>query len=153
MHYVYGSSIIKIAIAEDHEMFRELVSAHIDTFENCKVVIQASNGKELIEKIESKENTDLVLLDVSMRTMNGYDAAAILRQKFPAIKILFCSIYNHELAICRMIGAGGNGFIYKGASISELKKAIYDVMKNGYSFSVLSTKIFSQMNSLKHKKF
>lgn len=153
MDYVYGSSIIKIAIAEDHEMFRELISAHINTFENCKVVIQASNGKELIDKIASKDNTDLVLLDVSMRIMNGYDAAAILRQKFPAIKILFCSIYNHELAVCRMIGCGGNGFVYKGAPISELKKAIYEVMRNGYSFSVLNSKIFAQLNNLKRRKF
>lgn len=153
MPYIHGKSIIKIAIAEDHEMFRELVSAHIDTFENCKVVIQASNGKELIEKIEAKENIDLVLLDVSMRLINGYDTATILREKFPDMMILFCSVYNHELAICRMIGCGGNGFIHKGSSTSELKKAIYEVMRNGYCFSVLSTRVFSQINNLKQKKF
>lgn len=152
MPYVHGKSIIKIAIAEDHEMFRELVSAHIDTFENCKVVIQAYNGRDLIDKIEAKENIDLVLLDISMPVMNGYDAAIILHEKFPEIKILFCSIYDHEMAICRMIGCGGHGFIHKGAPISELKKAIYEVMKNGYSFSGLNTKIFSQINNFKYRK-
>ena len=152
MAYVHGKSIIKIAIAEDHEMFRELISAHIDTFENCKVVIQATNGKELVEKIQTKENTDLVLLDISMSTMNGYDAAMILHEKFPDIKILFCSIYNHELAICRMIGCGGNGFIHKAASTLELKKAIYDVMRNGYGFPPFRTKTFSQNNGLRNVK-
>src|SRR5687768_4921190 len=132
MPYIHGKSIIKIAIAEDYEMFRELVSAHIDTIESCKVVIHAANGQELIEKIESKP-ADLVLLDISMPLMNGYDTATILQEKFPDIKILFCSMYNSELAVCRMIGCGGSGFIHKGASISELKRAIYDVMKNGHS--------------------
>jgi two-component system, NarL family, invasion response regulator UvrY len=149
MPYIHGKSIIRIAIAEDHQMFRELVSAHIDTFENCKVVIQAADGAELIEKIESKDNTDLVLLDVSMHPMNGYDTATILHQKFPDIKILFCSIYDHEMAICRMVACGGNGFVHKGASTSDLKKAIYDVMRNKHYFSQLNGKIFSQTNGRK----
>lgn len=146
MTYVHGRSIIKIAIADDHEMFRELVSTHIDTIENCKVVVQAANGKELIEKIEIKSNTDLVLLDICMPVMNGYEAASILRERFPDIKILYCSIYNGELAVCRMIRTGGNGFIHKGASPTELKRVIFDVMKNGHSFPAFSGKIFSNEN-------
>lgn len=152
MPYIHGKSIIKIAVAEDHHMFRELISAYLDTIENCKVTIQASNGKELLEKIESKELPDLVILDISMPVMNGYDAATELHEKHPLIKILFCSIYDHELAICRMIGCGGSGFIHKGASSTELKKAVYDVMRNNHSFSTLPGKIYSQNNGLRNAK-
>jgi len=152
MSYVHGKSIIKIAIADDHEMFRELVSTYIDTIENCKVVIQAANGKELIEKIEIKPNTDLVLLDISMPVMNGYVTASFLREKFPEIKILFCSIYNNELAICRMIGSGGNGFVHKGASAAELKRAFFEVMKDGYSFPLSSSKLLFAYKSIDSKK-
>lgn len=134
MPYIHGKSIIKIAVADDHEMFRELVSSHIDSIENCKVVIQAANGSELLDKMEAKPNTDLVLLDISMPVMNGYDAAKALREKYPEIHILFCSIYNNEMALCRMIGVGGNGCIHKGASTTELRKAFFEIMKNKQYF-------------------
>ena len=150
MPYFHGKSIIKIAVTDDHEMFRELVSTFIDTIENCKVVIQAANGKELIEKMELK-SADLVLLDISMPVMNGYDAATVLREKFTELKILFCSVYNSELAMCRMAGAGGNGYVHKGASPSELKRAIFDIMKNGYSFpSVNGKMIFANRSTTKN---
>jgi DNA-binding NarL/FixJ family response regulator len=129
-----------IAVADDHEMFRELVSSHINTIENCKVVIQAANGRELLEKMETKPNTDLVLLDISMPLMNGYDAAKTLKERYPEIKILFCSMYNSELAICRMISIGGNGCIHKGASTAELRKAFFEVMKSGQYFPMVSGK-------------
>ena len=147
MSYLHGKSIIKIAVADDHDMFRELVSTHIDTIENCKVVIQASNGKELIEKLEQKSNTHLVLLDISMPVMDGYDAAATITNKFPEIKILFCSIHNSDIAISRMIEAGGHGFIHKGASTSELKKAFYDTMKHGQSFPAINGKFLRNHNN------
>ena len=129
MTYIHGKSIIKIALADDHVMFREAISAMIDGFENCKVVIQAANGRELIEKLEQKSNTDLVFLDVVMPEMDGYDTAIKLHRQFPELRIIFCSMYNNELAICRMIGTGANGFIDKASSLSELKRAIYHVMK------------------------
>jgi DNA-binding NarL/FixJ family response regulator len=134
MPYIHGKSIIKIAVADDHEMFREAISAIVDGFDNCKVVIQAANGRELLEKLQLKSNTDLVLLDIAMPEMDGYETAKNLCIKFPEAKILFCSMFKNELAICRMISAGGNGFINKEASTSELKKALFEIMKNGYCF-------------------
>lgn len=141
MPYIHGKSIIKIAVADDHDMFRELVSTHIDTIENCKVVIQAANGLELLDRMEAKPNTDLVLLDISMPVLNGYDTAKALRKSYPELKILFCSIHNNEMALCRMIGVGGNGCIHKGASSGELRKAFTEVMRNGQYFPFASRKM------------
>ena len=152
MPYEHGKSIIKIAVADDHDMFRELVSTYIDTIENCKVVIQASNGKELIEKLGQKPNTSLILLDISMPVMDGYNAAAIIIDKFPDIKIIFCSIYNSDIAIYRMIEAGGHGFIHKGASASELKKAFYDIMKHGHSYPNINGKFIRNHQNSSIKK-
>lgn len=130
MPYLHGKSLIKIAVADDHEMFREAITTRIDGFENCKVVMQAANGRELLEKLEQKPATNLVLLDIAMPEMDGFETAGKLRSRFPEIKIVFCSMYNNELTICRMLGTGANGFIEKTASMSDLKKRIYQVMKN-----------------------
>lgn len=129
MSYVHGKSIIKIAVADNHEMFREAISAMIDRFENCKVVAQAGTGVELMEKLQQQSNIDLVLLDIAMPEINGYDAAIKIRDQFPRVKVVFCSMYNTELAICRMIDTGANGFVDKTVSLNELRRTIYNVMK------------------------
>lgn len=133
MSYIHGKSIIKIAVTDDHEMFREAISAMIDRFENCKVVAQAATGSELLEKLQQKTNIDLVLLDIAMPEINGYDAAVKIRVQFPDIKIVFCSMYNTELAVCRMIETGANGFVDKTASLNELRRTIYNVMKKEHN--------------------
>lgn len=152
MPYIHGKSIIKIAVVDDHEMFREAISTMIDGFKNCKVVIQAASGRELLEKLEQKSNIDLVLLDIAMPGMDGFDTARNLRSRFPEIKLLFCTMFNNELAICRMIGTGGHGCIGKDASLSELKKALFQIMKNGYSFSGTKGKMVYDNERNRHKQ-
>lgn len=142
MPYIHGKSIIKIALADDHEMFREAIATHIDGFDNCKVVIQAASGRELLEKLEQKPTTHLVLLDIAMPEIDGFETAYILRSRFPEMKIIFCSMYHNELAICRMLDAGANGFIDKTASMGVLKKGIYQVMKNSRNIQEPKDKMF-----------
>jgi DNA-binding NarL/FixJ family response regulator len=159
MPYLHGKSIIKIAVADDHEMFREAIVIMIDRFENCKVVIQAANGRELLEKLEQKPNIDLVLLDIAMPEMDGFETASKIRCRFPEIKVLFCSMYNNGLAICRMIGSGGIGYIDKAASMSELKRTLFQVMKNDHNQHNDNGKIFfynegsGQIHNLSNYRF
>ena len=75
MSYVHGKSIIKIALAEDNLLLQDLLVPYLDAIENCKVVIQAYNGRELIEKMRQKPNTDLVIMDMKMPEMDGIEAA------------------------------------------------------------------------------
>ena len=134
MPYTHGKSIIKIAIAEDDELLQDALHSFIDSTENCKVVLQAYNGKELIEKLAYKTNVNLVLMDSRMPEFDGIEAARIIKKDNQDIKILFYSIYGNELAICNIIGAGGDGFVKKGVSVADLKKAIFEIMKNGQYF-------------------
>lgn len=152
MPYIHGKSIIKIAIAEDQEMIRQLLTGFVNSLEHCKVIIQAANGRDLLEKLDQRPGTDLVLLDINMPEMNGYDAAKQIRQKFPDIKILFCSMFKNELAMCRMIGAGAHGFINKGASTAELTKAIIEIMRNGYCFPNSDGKMYYFNEDMGRKK-
>jgi len=134
MDYVHGKSIIKIAFADDDELLQDLLSAYIDSFENCKVVIQALNGIELLEKLAQKPDTNLILLDMKMPEMDGIEAAKIIKQDYPETKILFTSIYRNEIVYSRIIGAGGDGYIHKHSAAQEFKRAIFGIMKSGHYF-------------------
>jgi DNA-binding NarL/FixJ family response regulator len=155
MPYEHGKSIIKIAIADDDEMLQYLLQEYIDKIENCKVVIRALNGRELIERLRQKPDTSLVLMDIKMPEMDGVEATKKIKHEFPEIKIMFVSIFFNELAYCRAIGAGADGFIRKGTNIAELKIGIFEVMKNGRYFynNLARLNLFStQVNNKHHKE-
>lgn len=127
--------LIRLAIADDHSMFREAISIIIDSWENCKVVIQAENGRQLLDKLDPELPPDLVIVDLHMPVLNGYETITTLRQKYPLINILAISVYQSEEMIWQLIECGAQGFINKTDDILKLKKAVYEVMHSGYFFA------------------
>lgn len=79
------NTLIKIAVADDHHLFREAICSNIDTWENCKVIIQAANGRQLLDKLQIKNQPDLALIDLEMPEMNGYETIKALKEKHPDI--------------------------------------------------------------------
>lgn len=75
MSYQHGKSIIKIAYADDNQLLQEIIPKIIDGFENCKVVMVAASGKELLAKLHNNSSVNLVLLDIKMPELDGVDAA------------------------------------------------------------------------------
>ena len=134
MAYIHGKSIIKIALADDDLLIQDLLPGFIDGIENCKVVIKAYNGRELLEKLSQKPNTNLVIMDIRMPEMDGIEAAKKIKGDFPKMKILFSSVYHNGLAYYRVVDAGADGFVEKGMGVSAYKSAIYEVMKNDWYF-------------------
>lgn len=130
--YQHGKNIIQIAFADDNQLLQDLIPSLIDGFENCKVTIQAANGEELLEKLTQKSDTSLVLMDIKMPLLDGVEAAKMVKQKFPDIKILFFSIYSNELVYKRVLASGADGFLTKNCTSGDLKGAIYSVMKSGF---------------------
>jgi two-component system invasion response regulator UvrY len=135
MEYIHGKSIISIAIADDHTMLTQSLSSEINRFENCKVILQAGNGKELIEKIDPENLPELILIDLAMPEINGVDTIKILKKKFPNIKFLAISMYPSEFMIQRVLEAGGHGFLEKNYGVDILKHAIYEIMQSRYFFT------------------
>lgn len=126
---------IKVALADDHILLRNALSSLIDNFDNCKVIHQSGNGQELINNINGGNIPDVILLDLNMPGMDGYETATWLRDHHPAIHVLMLTMYDSELVLIRLLQAGVKGFLKKDIHPSELKYAIHSVVQAGYYYS------------------
>jgi len=126
---------IRIAMADDHVLLRSALASLIDSFEDCQVILEAGNGKELIAAIGKDKMPDVVIMDLNMPEMDGLETAAWLQQQFPDIKVLMLTMYDSELSLIRLLQAGVRGFLKKDIHPTELKFAIQSVVQAGYYYS------------------
>ena len=143
------SDKIKLALADDHTLFRKGVEELIGDFENMEVLYSVANGKELISKLSSaKTLPDVCLLDINMPELNGFETAQQIKELWPDMKILAVSVYDSEFNIISMMRAGAGGYILKDTQPSILKVAIESIYQNGFYHSELITgKILHQLIS------
>ncbi len=130
---------IKVALADDHILLRNALAALIDSFGDCRVIIQAGSGTELVNYMKSSTLPDVVLLDLNMPGMNGFETANWLYTHHPAIHVLMLTMYDSELSLIQLLKSGVKGFLKKDIHPSELKFAIHAVMESGYYYSNYST--------------
>src|SRR5450432_4406178 len=114
---------IKVAIADDHTLLRKALAKLIGSFEDYTVMFEADNGKEIKKKIGEHLVPDLILLDVNMPEMDGFETASWLNKNYPKIKVLALSMFSDERTIIRMLRQGARGYIMKNIDPEELKKA------------------------------
>lgn len=129
---------IKIVLVDDHVLLRNGLAAIIAKL-GYSVLFECSNGKELMEKLDKSNQPDLVLMDINMPEVDGYQTTLWLRNNFPLIKVLALSMYDDEKAIIRMLKNGARGYILKETSTQELKNAIDSVLSKGFHYSDLVT--------------
>lgn len=125
----------KVLLADDHILLRDALAVLINSFTECKVIAVAGNGIEVQQKIKEGNMPDLVLLDLNMPEMDGYETARWLQENHPEIKIITLTMYDSEIALIRLLQIGVRGFLKKDIHPSELKNAILSVTSNGYYYS------------------
>lgn len=125
----------KIILADDHIVLRDALANFIDSLAEYKVIARADSGKELIAFIEQGNIPHLIILDLNMPVLDGYETAKWLRQYHPEIKILVLTMYDSDIALIRLLQEGVRGFLKKDIHPNELKKAIASVLENGYYYS------------------
>lgn len=135
--------LCKVALVDDHELLRAGLARIIDKFDGYKVILEAGNGKEFIDSIDKNNIPDVVLLDISMPVMDGYETAAWIGKNHPDLKILVLSMLDNESAIIKMIRLGASGYILKDSKPVVLKEAFDTITASGfYSNDLVSSQLF-----------
>jgi len=129
---------INIAIADDHKLLRNGVAGLIIELGHA-VVFQADNGKDFIEKLQSNTLPDIVLMDINMPLMDGFDTTLWLKKNHPDIRVLALSMYDDENSILKMLRCGAKGYLLKDSEPEELETAIESILKKGYYHSEFVT--------------
>lgn len=124
---------ITLGITDDHQLFLKSLSLLISSLQDFTILIEAMNGKDLIDKLESKKiEPDIILLDVNMPVMDGKQTAEYLTQKFPAIKLVALSMKDDDATIISMIKAGCCAYLLKDIHPEDLNRALHEIYKKGY---------------------
>lgn len=124
---------VPVGIVDDHQLFLKSVGLMISGFDNFNLSVEALNGKELQQKLQTAETLpEIILLDVNMPVMNGPETALWLRNTFPQIKVVALSMNDKDKAIIDMIKAGCCAYLLKDIHPNELEKALNEIDKRGY---------------------
>src|SRR4051794_5462884 len=103
------SSKVRVVIVDDHKLFRKGILELVNDFEGFIVVWEAEHGKDLISKLKQDNLPEIILLDISMPVMDGYQTAEWLTKHHPEIKVLALSMHNDDDSILKMLKCGVNG--------------------------------------------
>lgn len=117
---------IKLVIADDHSMIREGLRQLLELDENLKVVAEAADGNEALEKLD-EYNVDVLLLDINMPNMNGLETLKQIKLRNIDVKVLILTIHNEVDYLMKAVEIGCDGYVLKDSDSNLLKKAIYTV--------------------------
>ena len=137
----------KVVLVDDHALLRNGLASVINSFNGYTVLFEANNGKHFTQLLNPENLPHVVLLDVTMPEMNGYETAQWITTYYPQIKILALSMQNDERSIIKMLRNGAKGYLLKDAELSELKKAIDAIINKGiYINDILYNNIIHSLN-------
>ncbi len=130
------TSVIKIAIADDHKIFRDGIKMALANKENLKMIWEAEDGKDLMHKINIKK-PDVLLMDIRMPEIDGINAIGMLRKEHEDVKIIVLTMYDDQQMISKMMEMGANAYLTKTTDPDEIYKAILTCMNDDFYFNQL----------------
>ncbi|KXH84892.1 response regulator transcription factor [Chryseobacterium kwangjuense] len=144
--------MLRIAIADDHTLFRKSLHLLIGTFDQMTVVLEASSGIELLKKLDAI-STDILLLDLQMPEMDGFETCIKVKQLYPEIKILILTQLDEVETIKKAMTMGVQGYFTKNTPPNELENAILKMHDNGFYFEKDLTSIITEIHKNPSFKF
>jgi DNA-binding NarL/FixJ family response regulator len=138
-----------IVIVDDHVLIAKALEGIIDNFSEFEVIYVAENGKDLIQKFEEKNPIpDIILLDISMPIMDGFETVLWLQDNHPDIKVMALSMQGDDKSVIKMVKNGAKGYLLKNTHPKDLEEALSRLNKDGYFYPEWASKIIlSNLNN------
>ena len=143
-----NNNITRIALVDDHILLRNGLASLIQNFEGYSVLFEADNGKDFIHQLQTHAVPDIILLDITMPEMNGFETAAWINKNTPSIKILVLSMMDNDAVVISMIKEGARGYILKDSKPTIFKQALDSIRDTGFYMNELVSN--KMLNYVKH---
>lgn len=121
----------KIAVIDDNNFLIKSVKDKLSFFEDIAISLTANNGLECMDKLKENRMIDLILMDIEMPKQNGIETTALVKQKYPQIKIIVLTVFDDDENIFNAIQAGADGYLLKDTEPQALYDAIIQTMEGG----------------------
>jgi DNA-binding NarL/FixJ family response regulator len=142
--------IIKVAIADDHKIFRKGVVLSLRPYTNIKFVLEADNGEDLLAGIPDAQ-PDVVLMDLRMPGKDGIETTKAVSKQYPNIYVIVLSMYEDERFVYHLMENGANGYLLKNAEPMEIRRAIMEVYEKGYYLNNFVNRILLKRSHARQK--
>jgi len=142
--------IIKVAIADDHKIFRKGVILSLRPYTNIKFVLEAENGDDLLAGIPDAQ-PDVILMDLRMPGKDGIEATKAVSKLYPNIYVVVLSMYEDERFVYHLMENGANGYLLKNAEPMEIRRAVMEVYEKGYYLNNFVNRILLKRSHARQK--
>ena len=139
---------IKLAIADDHKIFRDGIKMALKDRDYLKILWEAEDGKDLMHKLKLKQ-PDVLLMDIRMPEIDGVNAINLIRKEYDDLKVVILTMYDDQEMITKMMEMGANAYLTKTSDPDEIYQAILTCMNNDFYFNDLVNK--AVLLKLQHK--
>jgi DNA-binding NarL/FixJ family response regulator len=127
-----------VALADDHIILRNGLAGLLTKL-GYQVLFESNNGNDVVQTIGKGSIPDVILMDINMPEMDGFETTLFLKKNYPSVKVLALSMYDDENSIIRMLRNGACGYLLKDVKPTVLKEAIDSVMLRGFYYSEMVT--------------
>ena len=128
---------IAIAIVDDHTLFRQGLAHLLAESGEIEILFDAGNGAELMKKITLHPLPEVILMDINMPVMDGYETTKWVKENYPQVKVLALSMFDEDKPIIQMLKSGAGGYMLKESKAADLVNAIKGIAKNNFFINEL----------------
>src|ERR1041385_1181501 len=130
---------IKVAIADDHALFRQGVRTALSVRKDIEIIAEADNGMQLLNLLKHVE-PDVILLDIQMPIMDGITTLPEIRKLYPDVKVIILSMHNDHSMISKLMEVGANSYLTKNSDSETIYQAIKTCYEQEFFFNELTNK-------------